>query len=159
MRKVLVGIHDKYCSLRAVEYLIKECGNRDELEVTLVNVFPNLPVAFWDDGHILTPEEEAERQQTVNHWAGKQRDYIEPILQSAAYDLARHGFRKELIQTRFLVGTTDVADSLLDEAKRLGCKTIVLGRCGVADGKHFAVGSKVSKLINNATGIAVCVVQ
>ena len=60
---------------------------------------------------------------------------------------------------KFVLGSADVADSLLDEAASGKYDTIVIGRCGIADGKHLIVGSIVSKLIHKAAGLAVCVVQ
>jgi nucleotide-binding universal stress UspA family protein len=60
---------------------------------------------------------------------------------------------------KVVLGTGDVADSLLDLAKEGGYQTIVVGRCGIADGRHFVVGSVVSKLIHKAVDLAICVVQ
>ena len=94
-------------------------------------------------------------------WTAKQRDYIEPILQGAVRELVAQGFASERVQMKILLarGGGDVADNLLDEAREEGYQTIVVGRCGIADGRHFVVGSVVSKLIHKATGLAICVVQ
>jgi len=89
----------------------------------------------------------------------RQRDYIEPILQGAVHDLVRHGFPQDRVGLKIVTGTVDVADSLLDLAGEGGYTTIVVGRCGLADGKHFMVGSVVSKLIHKAVDRAICVVQ
>jgi len=89
----------------------------------------------------------------------RQREYIEPILQGAVYDLVRHGFPQDRVGLQIVTGTVDVADSLLDLAHEGNYTTIVVGRCGLADGKHFMVGSVVSKLIHKAVDRAICVVQ
>jgi nucleotide-binding universal stress UspA family protein len=159
MRKMLIGVHDKNCSMRAVTWVMRQFPDVRELEVTLVHVIPDLPAMYWDDGHILGAEEERERARVIDTWTARQRDFIEPILQGAVNDLVRHGFPRERVGLKILMGTVDVADALLDLAKESGCRTIVVGRCGIADGKHFLVGSVVSKLIHKAVDVAVCVVQ
>ena len=159
MRKLLIGVHDKNCSLRAVTWVMRQFPEVRDLEATLVHVIPDLPAIYWDDGHILSPDEERERGRVVETWAARKREYIEPILEGAKYDLVRHGFAPERVGVSIVFGTTDVADSLLDIAAEGRYDTIVVGRCGIADGKHFVVGSVVSKLIHKAVDRAVCVVQ
>jgi len=159
MRKMLIGIHDKNCSLRAVAYVMKQYPDPKDLDVIFVHVFPNLPALYWDDGHLLNSKEKQERQKVIDTWMTKQRDYIEPIVEGAMNELVRKGFAKERVHMKFIVGSADVADSLLDEAAEQKCDTIVIGRCGIADGKHLIAGGVVTKLIHKAAGLAVCVVQ
>ena len=158
-QRILIGVHDKYCSMRAVEFVGKQFSLTEQLEVMLVHVLPNLPAMFWDEGHILTEEEKRDRQKVVDSWIVKQRDMIEPIMQSMVRHLVSCGLRPEQVKTKFISGSTDVADSLLDEAKEGKYQTILLGRCGIQEGKHLMIGSIPSKLIHNAAGLAVCIVQ
>jgi nucleotide-binding universal stress UspA family protein len=95
----------------------------------------------------------------IDTWMKNERDYIEPIIEGAVNELVKKGFAKERVHTKFIVGSADVADSLLDEAAEQKCDAIVIGRCGIADGKHLIAGGIVSKLIHKAAGLAVCVVQ
>jgi len=159
MRKMLIGIHDKNCSLRAVAYVMKQYPDPKDLDVTFVHVFPNLPALYWDDGHLLNSKEKAERKKVIDTWMARQRDFIEPIVEGAMNELVRKGFAKERVHMKFIVGSADVADSLLDEAAEQKCDTIVIGRCGIADGKHLLAGGIVTKLIHKAAGLAICVVQ
>jgi nucleotide-binding universal stress UspA family protein len=159
MRKLLIGIHDKNCSMRAVTWVMRQFPDARDLEATLVHIIPDLPAMYWDDGHILSATEEEERKKVIGTWADRQRDFIEPILGGAAHDLVRHGFAPGRVHVKIAVGTGDIADSLLDIAAEGGYQTIVVGRCGIADGKHFLVGSVVSKLIHKAVNLGICVVQ
>jgi len=160
MRKMMIGIHDKTCSGRAVTYVMKHHANSPNLDITFVHVFPNLPAMFWDDGHLLNSKEKQDRKSVIDTWMSKERDYIEPIIEGAMNELVKKGFPRERVHMKFVLGSADVADSLLDEAKTGKIDTIVIGRCGIADGKHLLVGSIVSKLIHKATnGLAICVVQ
>ena len=159
MRKMLIGVHDKNCSMRAVTWVMRQFPDARDLEATLVHVVPDLPAMYWDDGHILTAEEEVARRKVIDTWTAGHRDFIEPILQGAVNDLVRHGFAPGSVGLKIVLGTADIADTLLDLAREGGCGTIVVGRCGIADGRHFLVGSIVSKLIHKATDLAICVVQ
>ena len=159
MKKLLIGIHDKTCSMRAVTYLMKQYPKAQDLDVTFVHVFPNLPAMYWDDGHLLNAKESKERSKVIETWMAKDKDFIEPIIQGAMNELLKAGFPEERVHLKFILGSADVADSLLDEAKRGKFQTIVIGRCGIAEGKHLMVGSIVSKLIHQAAGLAVTVVQ
>lgn len=159
MRKILIGVHDKNCSMRAVEFVGRQFALNDDVDVLLVHVLPNIPAMFWDEGHILTEVEKTDRQKVVDTWIAKQRDMIEPILQSMARHLVKSGLRPEQVRTKFISGSVDVADSLLDEAQDGGFEVILLGRCGIQNGKHLFVGRIPSKLIQNAAGRAVCIVQ
>ena len=159
MRRMLIGIHDKNCSGRAVTYVMKHHANSTNLDITFVHIFPNLPAMFWDDGHLLNSKEKQERKKVIDTLMAKQREYIEPIIEGAMNDLVRKGFPRERVHVKFVVGSADVADSLLDEAASGKFDTVVIGRCGIADGKHLIAGGVVSKLIHKASGIAICVVQ
>ena len=160
MRKMLIGIHDKNCSGRAVTYVMKHHANSTNLDITFVHVFPNLPATFWDDGHLLNSKEKLDRKKVIDTWISKERDYIEPIIQGAMNELVKKGFPRERVHMKFVLGSADVADSLLDEVKSGKFDTLTIGRCGIADGKHLLLGSIVSKLIHKAPrGLAICIVQ
>jgi nucleotide-binding universal stress UspA family protein len=159
MKKILLAIDDKKCAAQAVEYVGRQFGGTADVEVTLVHVLPNLPAIFWDEGHILSEEEKKERQKVVDTWAGRQRQKVEPLMRSAADALVRQGFKAGQITTRFVADSTDIADSLLEEARDGGYQTIVAGRCGIAQGKHLIMGSVTSRILHKASGVAVCVVM
>lgn len=159
MRKMLIGIHDKSCSLRAVSYVMKQHPKGQDLDVTFVHVFPKLPAMYWDDGHLLNSKEKQERKKVIDTLMAKQREYIEPIIEGAMGELVKQGFAPERVHMKLVLGSADIADSLLDEAAQGKHDTIVVGRCGLADGKHLIAGSLVTKLIHKATGLAICVVQ
>ena len=159
MRKMMIGVHDKMCSMRAVTYVMRYHAKATDLDLTFVHVFPNLPAMYWDDGHLLNAKEKQERKKVIDTWMSKERDFIEPIIDGAMNELIKKGFARERLHIKFILGSADVADSLLDEAKTEKFDIILIGRCGRADGKHLLVGSIVSKLIDKAKGLAVCIVQ
>ncbi len=145
--------------MRAVEFIGKQVALNDSIEVKLVHVLPNVPAMFWDEGHMLTETEKKDRQKVVDTWIAKQQDMIDPIMQSMVRQLVKSGLRAEQVKTKFIANSVDVADSLLDEARDGGFQIILLGRCGIHEGKHLLMGSIPSKLIQNAAELAVCIVQ
>jgi nucleotide-binding universal stress UspA family protein len=159
MRRILVPIDDSECCSRALDYAARQFGGLADLEIGLVHVLPGVPALFWDDGHILAGEEERDRSRWVGGWIARQRERMAPVLRAAADRLVQLGFSAAQVSTKFLEGDGDVAATLLEEAASGGYQTILLGRCGVADGRHFLVGSVTSRLIHRGAGIAVCIVE
>ena len=68
---MLIGIHDKNCSLRAVAYVMKQYPKGQNLDVTFVHVFPNWPAMYWDDGHLLNSKEKRGAQERDRHPDGQ----------------------------------------------------------------------------------------
>lgn len=159
MRRLLVAVDGTPASLRAVEYVARQFAGLADLEVTVLHVLPEVPALFWDDGHILGREEEAERRRWLDSWLEKHRRRMAPVLQAAAGSLAAQGFRPEQVRTKLVEDAPDVAQGILDEARAGGHQTIVIGRRGIAAGRHLLLGSVTSRIVHLAAGVAVCVVE
>jgi nucleotide-binding universal stress UspA family protein len=159
MKKILIALDDTKCAMRAVEYAGRQFGGMDDIQVLLVHVLPNLPSLFWDEGHILSDVEKAERKRVVDTWLDKHRQKIEPIMGFARDALAGKGVNLKKITTKYISDSLDVADSLLEEARDGGYQTVIIGRCGAAKGLHLLLGSVTNKLVQKATGLAICVVE
>jgi hypothetical protein len=95
---------------------------------------------LWDDGHILTEEEKAERKIVLDKWLSDQKLRLDSIFQPAIKNLTRKG-------------------NILTEAKEGDYLTLVMGRCGVSARVYALLDSMVSKIINRGAGIPVCVVE
>jgi nucleotide-binding universal stress UspA family protein len=159
MRKILIGISGKECSRRAVDFIGKQVRTGDDLEVTFAHVLPNLPAVFWDEGHILSDAEKADRKKVVDTWIAKQRGMIEPIMRAAVDGLAKAGVKPDRMKTMFISDSTDVADSLLETARDGGMDVIVVSRCAGAGGKQSPAGSVATKLLQKGAGVALCFVD
>jgi nucleotide-binding universal stress UspA family protein len=159
MKKVLIAIDDSSSSMKAVEYVAQEFGGGNELEVGLVHVLPNLPAIFWDEGHILSAEEKRERQKVVDKWIADRKLRMEPVFRKAAELLIGKGVPSKQIHTKSISDSTDVAESLLEEARDAGYRTLVLGRRSISQGKHFVMGTVIGKIIALGSGVAVTIVE
>jgi nucleotide-binding universal stress UspA family protein len=159
MNKMLIAIDGSQCSMRAVVYAGRQfSGNRD-LRITLLHVLPYPPAPFWDDGHILSDEEKAVRNKVIETWLTNQRAKLEPLFQEAVELLIGKGIGPEQIENKSISDSTDVAESILEEVIDGGYQTLVLGRCGQSASKRFLMGSVTTKIVNNGSGIAICIVE
>jgi nucleotide-binding universal stress UspA family protein len=159
VKRLLLPIDDQKCCQKALDYAVEQYAGVPGVEVTLVHVLPGVPALFWDDGHILQGGEAQERSRWVGSWQERHRRKIEPVLAAAAARLLAAGFGAAQVTTRVVDDADDVAQALLEEARRGGHRTILVGRCGIAEGRHFLVGSVTSRLIHHGAGVAVCIVE
>ena len=159
MKKMLLSIDGSECSLRAVEYTGKQFSGVGDLQITLLHVLPYPPAPLWDDGHIPTEEEKEEREKAIERWLAGQRVKTEPLFDRAMAILTGAGISPTLLAKKVISDSTDVADSILEEARDGGYQTLVLGRRGLSPLKKVFMGSVTTKIINHGAGVAVCVVE
>jgi hypothetical protein len=154
---MLIALDDSTSAMRAVEYAAQQFGGDGDIEVGLVHVLPNLPAIFWDEGHILSEEEKKERKRVVDKWIADRKARMEPVFRTAAEILSKHGIKGGQVRTKSISDSTDVALTILEEAKDAGCQTVIVGRCDRSS-KHV-LGSVSGKIVNLGAGIAVTVVE
>jgi nucleotide-binding universal stress UspA family protein len=159
MRKMLIAMDDSKSAMKAVEYVAQQYGGTRDLTVVLAHVLPNLPSIFWDEGHILSEDEKKERSKVVDKWVADRRAKMEPVFKKAVAVLSGKGIPEQQIQTKSISDSTDVAASLLEEARDGGCQTIVTGRRGIAEGKHLLMGSVTNKIVTQGSGMAITIVE
>ena len=157
MKKMLIAMDDSTAAMRAVEYAGQQFGGNGDIEVGLVHVLPNLPAIFWDEGHILSEDEKKERKKVVDKWIADRKAKMEPVFRKAAEVLAKSGIKTAQVRTKSISDSTDVALSILEEAKDAGYQTIIVGRCDRSS-KHL-LGSVSGKIVNLGAGVAVTVVE
>lgn len=157
MKKMLIALDDSTSAMRAVQYAGEMLAGAGDLQIGLVHVLPNLPAIFWDEGHILSAEEKKERQKVVDKWIVDRKARMEPVFRKAVETLTKSGIPSRQIQSKSLSDSTDVALSILEEAKDSGYQTIILGRCDRSS-KHL-LGSVSGKIVQLGAGLAVTVVE
>lgn len=157
MKKMLIALDDSASAMRAVEYAGQQFGGNGDIEVGLVHVLPNLPAIFWDEGHILSEDEKKDRKKVVDKWIADRKAKMEPVFRRASEVLAKSGIKTARVRTRSISDSTDVALSILEEAKDAGYQTVIVGRCDRSS-KHL-LGSVSGKIVNLGAGVAVTVVE
>jgi nucleotide-binding universal stress UspA family protein len=159
MKTMLIAIDDSRNAMKAVEYIATQCRGTEDLRIGLVYVLPNLPAIFWDEGHILSEGEKQERKRVVDKWLADRRTQMEPVFQKATEILKEAGISSRQIQTKSISDSTDVAESILEEARNGGYQTIVVGRRGISEGKRLLLGGVTNKIITNGSGFAITIVE
>jgi nucleotide-binding universal stress UspA family protein len=156
MKKILIAIDDSRSAMKAVEYAAGYLTGEKDQQITLVHVLPNLPAIFWDEGHILSEDEKRERQKVVDKWLTDQKAKMEPLFRKAADLLAETGACGRA-ETKFISDSTDVADSILEEARDGGYRTIVLGRSHHSP--KNVLGTVAARIASQGSGLAVTIVE
>ncbi len=156
---MLIAIDGSNCSLRAIEYAGRQFSGVIDLHITLLHVLPYPPARLWDDGHIPTKKEKAEREREIDRWLMDQRAKTEPLFDKALSVLVEAGISRTQLTTKTISDSSDIADSILEETNDGGYQTLVVGRCGISAVKDFLMGSVTTKIINRGTRAAVCVVE
>ena len=159
MKKILLAIDGSDCSLRAVEYTGRQFAGMRDLQITLLHVLSYPPAPLWDDGHIPTKAEEEERKEALESWLAGQRAKMGPLLDKAIAVLNGSCIPQTQLTKKMISDSTDVAGSILEEAREGGYQTLVLGRRGLSNLKKLFMGSVTTKIINHGAGVAVCVVE
>lgn len=95
----------------------------------------------------------------MEKWLESQKQAVEPMFQTAVAILDRRGIEADRIRTKAIYDSTDVAESMLEEARTGQYLTLVIGRCASPRAGEFFLGSTTSRIINRGAGLAVCVVE
>ena len=156
MKKILIGLDDSASAMRAVEYACQQFSGISDLQIGLVYVLPNLPAIFWDEGHILSDDEKKERKKVVDKWIADRKAKMEPLFKKATDLLTKSGIKSSQLQVKSISDSTDVSQSIIEEAKDNGYQTILVGRCD-RPVKHL-LGSVSGKIMSLGSGVAVTVV-
>lgn len=156
MKKMLIAVDDSLSAMKAVDYVAQQfsCSG---LQIGLVHVLPNLPAIFWDEGHILSEDEKRDRKKVVDKWLAAQRSKMEPLLLQARETLVAQGVSSGRVETKFISDSTDVADSILEEARDGSYETVVVGRSHHSP--KNVLGTVAGRIATQGAGLAVMIVE
>ena len=157
--KLLIALDSSAGAWSAVEYVAEAFGQTPGVQVTLLHVLSGLPPAFWDDGHILEEKEKESRQRLVAGWQQEQEKKWQGLVKKAHDRLTKAGVPKDAVVNKFKPKDYDVAEDILNEAKAGNFDTIVMGRRGLSMAKTLLLGSVTHKVVQNAKGCAVIIVE
>jgi nucleotide-binding universal stress UspA family protein len=157
--KILVPIDDSEGAMAAVDYVARTFGRTPDVHVTLLHILPGLPASFWDDGHILSEEEQGNRQRLINRWGNQHEKNWADVFNKAQKLLQEGGITPKEIKTEFKPMEFNVADDILNIAEVGRFGTIVVGRRGLTAAKKILLGSVSSKIAHYAKNCAVTIVE
>ncbi|HEX6065731.1 MAG TPA: universal stress protein [Longimicrobiales bacterium] len=131
MTTLLVPVDGSKCSLRAVDYAVRQ-AQKSALTLHLLNVEPPLD----DYGMVAAYLSRRQHVHTMKLRAAR-------VLQQAA---ARARKPNVTVKTHVVVG--EVAKAIVQTAARLRCEAIVMGTRGMGPVKDLLLGSVASKVLH-----------
>jgi len=156
---LLIALDSSEGAWHAVDYVAETFGKTPNVQVTLLHILSGLPPAFWDDGHILGDKERQARQRLVANWQTEQEKRWQGLVKKAQARLTAAGLPQEAVTNKFKPKYYDVAEDILTEAATGGYDTIVIGRRGLGMAKALLLGSVTTKVVQNAKGCALTIVE
>ena len=147
-RHVLVAIDTSENAKRAVLYVADFLGGVPGFRVTLLSI-----VSEPSEDYFETDEER-------KTWIEKQSSESEKLLLKYREVLIQSGFSEEKVVVRVeVINCPSIGDCILEEQKRLGCCTIVVGRRGISKKEEFLYGSTSNRILHSGKNCAVWVIE
>ncbi len=147
-RHLLVALDRSDDAKRVSLYVADFLGGVPGFLVTLLTIIPEPSVDYFQN------------QEEREVWIKEQRSGAEKMLRNYREMLIQSGFRKDKVLVR--VDARDchsISECILENQKKLGCCTVVLGRRGISKQEELLHGSTSSKVMHCGQNCAVWVVE
>jgi nucleotide-binding universal stress UspA family protein len=149
-KKMLLAVDSSKNSRKAVDYAGRFAADANG-EVTLFHVVRGVSLGFVDD-LILRDE------NTESHLLEEMNRDIPRLFRSYKNILVKSGVVEERISSKSVLHSTSRAGDILQEARKGGYGTIVMGRRGLSKVREFLMGRVTSKVLSRAEGFALWIV-
>jgi nucleotide-binding universal stress UspA family protein len=149
-KRVLIAVDSSENALRAVDHAGFVLSGTD-CPVTIFHTMRHL--------RRFVPQEVLDEAPGLEElWKTKAGEEIEPFMKKAEEMLVKAGISESQISKKIVDGGRSAANDILEEARKNNYGTIVMGRRGISGVQEFFMGSVSSKVLQNATGMAVWIV-
>jgi nucleotide-binding universal stress UspA family protein len=146
-RKVLIGLEDHPECLSLVKYAAQWLAPIPDLEYTLFHLMPPQPPTFWDDGHILTAEEQKQREAQREQWRKGWVDRVERLMDEGRNLLVSQGVPAAKVSTRIKTISQGIAQDMVNDIEQNGYQLVVIGKKSFRQAKPFNLGSHANKIL------------
>lgn len=158
-RGVLVAMEGLPDARAIAAYLAEFFAPIPRLEYTFIHLVPPVPPTFWDDGHILDPAEQKERQGALEKWRSEYRHKVESFITEGRDLLVQKGVPEQNITMVIQPTRQGIARDLLDEVAARKCQLVVMGKRSFQEKKPFLLGSHANKILQNLKDAILCLVD
>jgi len=161
LHNVLIAVDGSVNSLRAVKYASRVFSPNEEARLVLFHILPAVSPMNLDKKEIkIIDARKAERADLAGlYWRSEHEEKISEFFAEATDVLVQAGVRPEQVKSKFSVRKGEIADAILEEVELGNYETLVLGRRGLSRVREFIMGSISTKVVREARGCAVCVVE
>ncbi|UCG13064.1 MAG: universal stress protein [Deltaproteobacteria bacterium] len=158
---VLIAVDGSRNSMRAVEYAGEVFATHPEARLVLFHILPVISRVLLDKEEIKAVNaRKVERPDLAGlYWRLEDEDKMSEFFAKAQDVLEKAGMKQEQIKSKFRVKTGEIPDAILEEIALGNYKTLILGRRGLSRVREFFLGSVSTKVVREARGCAVCVVE
>lgn len=157
--RVLVALEGGPDSHRLTQYTSDFIAPIAGLKYTFLHLMPPVPPTFWDDGHILGPAEQKDRQTRIEKWATEWIRKIEGFMSDAKASLVQRGVPAKNIETRIETTKEGVARDLLNDIESARYQIVLMGKKSFHERKPFLLGSHANKVLQAVKGAVLCLVD
>jgi nucleotide-binding universal stress UspA family protein len=161
LHNVLIAVDGSRNSRRAVEYAGRLFAPNPEARLVLFQILSAISRMNLDKKEIKTIDaRKAERPDLAGlYWRAEDEEEMNNFFAEAKDLLVKAGVKPEQIRSKFGVKKAEIADGILEEAELGNYDTLILGRRGVSRVREVFSGSVSTKVVREARGCAVCVVE
>lgn len=150
---VLLAYDCSPAALRAVEYVGQMYAKVEGVKVTILSIYEKVPSPDLGD----TVYSKRAKEGILALERGKEKGRL--VLEEAKKQLVRMGLAEDRITLVYAEKKKSVAKQIIDEVKKGGFGTVVLGRRGESNLKHMLFGSVAGSVVGNLTGASIVVVE
>jgi nucleotide-binding universal stress UspA family protein len=158
-RKVLVAMEGLPDARVLIDYVAEVLAPIPELQYYFLHLMPPVPPTFWDDGHILGPDEQRDRQARVEKWRSVWKKNVEQFMLEGRNLLTAGGVPEENVELTITLTKEGIARDLLNEIAAKQYELVVIGKKSFDERKPFLMGSHAHKVLQNVKGSIICMVD
>ena len=161
LHNVLIAVDGSRNSRRAVEYAGRVFAPNLEARLVLFQILPAISRMNLDKEEIKTIDSrKVERPDLAGlYWRAEDEEEMNKFFGEAKDLLVQAGLKPEQIKSKFGVKKVEIADAILEEAELGKYDTLILGRRGLSRVREVFSGSVSTKVVREARGCAVVVVE
>jgi nucleotide-binding universal stress UspA family protein len=147
-RHILIAVDESENARRAVQYVAGLLGGVAGFRATLLSIIPEPSEDYF--------AADADRKE----WMEKYRARVLAILEECRGMLVDSGFGEDRVEVMVdSMYSPSAAECIINEQKKLGCSTIVVGRRGISKKEESLFGSTSDKILHEAKDCAVWVIE
>lgn len=157
--KVLIAMEGASDYQALARYTSEFLAPNPSLQYTFLHIMPPVPPTFWDDGHILGPSEQKDRQGRIDKWRKDWVERVEKFMDESRAMLTGRGVETKNIETLILPAKEGIARDLLNEIDEHKFEMVVMGKKSLHERKPFLMGSHANKVLQNVKGAILCLID